>query len=138
MFVQSLSQDPLARGLREILDRFSDQIDGFARRHLFSSKESFADVLDRFRILSSRNAGISGLSPDPWEVEVLESQQRRLCATNWQVDNYSASGDPRRALFAGLPGPALVAAFRVGTHDDLVTALELALQEDVYTGPICW
>ncbi len=28
-------------------------------------------------------------------------------------------------------------AFRVGAHDDLVTALGLALQEDVQTGPIC-
>lgn len=29
-------------------------------------------------------------------------------------------------------------AFKVGTHDDLVTALGLALQVDVDTGPICW
>ena len=29
-------------------------------------------------------------------------------------------------------------AFRVGTHDDLVTALGLAVQVDVLTGPFCW
>ena len=29
-------------------------------------------------------------------------------------------------------------AFRVGTHDDLVTALGLAVQVDILTGPFCW